>query len=143
MEAHRSTAFTAALPLDRRHQGGATGPAITSVALSASGQRLYLGLEDGVLEEHAIQASQGARASLAARKHAAKRVRRRCRLLDVAAAAAAAATAVGVRAQPAYTSLKKTGCSHFICVYRRSWASTTWPRWAAAAAAAALPCWFC
>lgn len=81
MEAHRRTAFTAALLLDRRQQQGGGAPAgamITSVALSASGQRLYLGLEDGVLEEHAIQASQGARASLAARKHAAKRVR--CRL---------------------------------------------------------------
>ena len=82
MDAHRRTAFTAALLLDRRQQQGGGGVSITGVALSRGGQRLYLGLEDGVLEEHAIHiAAQGARASLAARKHAAKRVRRRRRRL--------------------------------------------------------------
>ncbi|PRW44437.1 transforming growth factor-beta receptor-associated 1 isoform X1 [Chlorella sorokiniana] len=74
MDAHRRTAFTAALLLDRRQQQGGGGASITAVALSQGGQRLYLGLEDGVLEEHAIHIGpQGARASLAARKHAAKR----------------------------------------------------------------------
>ena len=82
MEAHRRTAFTATLVLDRRSQQGAAGAPITAVALGQGGQRLYLGLEDGVLEEHAIEAEpQGARASLSARKHAAKRVRRRRRRL--------------------------------------------------------------
>lgn len=84
MDAHRRTAFTAALLLDRR-QG-----TITGVALSQGGQRLYLGLEDGVLEEHAIHiAAQGARASLAARKHAAKRVRTAAACGDDAALAVA------------------------------------------------------
>ena len=67
------TAFTAALLLDRRQQGGAAP--ITAVAVDSSGQRLWLGLEDGVLEEHAILHSDlGVSASLAARKHACKKV---------------------------------------------------------------------
>ncbi|KAI3428666.1 hypothetical protein D9Q98_007489 [Chlorella vulgaris] len=66
------TAFTAALLLDRRH--AANTAAITAVAVDQAGCRLYLGLEDGVLEEHAIlHSSAGVRASLAARKHAAKK----------------------------------------------------------------------
>ena len=73
MEAHSRTAFTAALVLDRRQQAGA----ISAVGVDQAGRRLYLGLEDGVLEEHAIVRNElGARASLAARKHAAKKVRR-------------------------------------------------------------------
>lgn len=73
MEAHQRTAYTAALLLDRRQ--AASGAAITAVAVDPSGQRLFLGLEDGVLEEHAIlRAGDGVWASLAARKHAAKKV---------------------------------------------------------------------
>lgn len=78
------TAFTAALLLDRRH--AANTAAITAVAVDQAGCRLYLGLEDGVLEEHAIlHSSAGVRASLAARKHAAKKVRRRRALLNMQA----------------------------------------------------------
>lgn len=74
-ETHRRTAFTAALLLDRRQAPSSSAAAITGVAVDQASQRLFLGLEDGVLEEHAILTGpQGARASLAARKHAAKKV---------------------------------------------------------------------
>ena len=75
MDSHSRTAFTAALLLDRRQQH-ASSAAITAVGVDQAGQRLYLGLEDGLLEEHTIlRSSSGVRASLAARKHAAKKVR--------------------------------------------------------------------
>ena len=91
MEPHSRTAFTAALVLDRRQQSSAA--AITAVAVDQAGQRLYLGLEDGVLEEHAILRTEsgGVRASLAARKHATKKVRLRAAGGGAAVAAAAAA----------------------------------------------------
>ena len=75
MEAPRRTAFQAGLVLDRR-QAGQNVPAITAVAMEHAGRRLFLGLEDGWLEEHALlRGGAGVSASLAARKHAAKRVR--------------------------------------------------------------------
>ena len=75
METHARCAFTAALLLDRRQHAVGSGAPITAVALDPSGRRLYLGLEDGVLEEHAVTRSEaGVRAALAARKHAAKKV---------------------------------------------------------------------
>lgn len=141
MDAHRRTAFTAVLLLDRRQQQGGGGSPITGVALSRSGQRLYLGLEDGVLEEHAIQPdAQGARASLAARKHAAKRVRRRLQRRRCACASCCG------HAQW-LASICRVLCEHAgdatrSC--RQLWASITWPRWSAVAAAAAVPpCWCC
>jgi hypothetical protein len=99
MESHNRTAFTAALVLDRRQQASASS--ITAVGVDQAGQRLYLGLEDGVLEEHAILRSElDARASLAARKHAAKKVRRQA-AGGGPAAAGATATALGRQLQTA------------------------------------------
>ena len=96
MESHNRSAFTAALVLDRRQQASAS--AITAVEVDQAGQRLYLGLEDGVLEEHAILRSEmGARASLAARKHAAKKVLRQA--AGGGAVAAATATVLGRQLQ--------------------------------------------
>lgn len=72
MDSNSRTAFTATLLLDRRQANSA---AIAAVAVDRAGLRLYLGLEDGVLEEHAIvHSAPGPRSSLAARKHAAKKV---------------------------------------------------------------------
>lgn len=72
MEEHR-TAFTIRPLLDRRQAGGGGAP-IRALTVDASGSKLYLGLEDGVLEEHAL-AADAAAASLTARKHVSKRVR--------------------------------------------------------------------
>lgn len=75
METHARTAFTAALVLDRRQQAQDTS-ATSAVAIDSASQRLYVGLEDGVLEEYAlVHGAAGVRASLAARRHAAKKVR--------------------------------------------------------------------
>lgn len=74
-EHHVRTAFTAALVLDRRQQAQDTS-ATSAVAIDSTGQRLYVGLEDGVLEEHAlVRGTEGVRAALAARRHAARKVR--------------------------------------------------------------------
>ncbi|KAL4428207.1 hypothetical protein ABPG75_002296 [Micractinium tetrahymenae] len=73
IEPHARTAFTAALVLDRRQQGQDTS-ATSAVAIDSACQRLYVGLEDGVLEEHAlVRGAAGVRAALAARRHAAKK----------------------------------------------------------------------
>ncbi|KAL4433059.1 hypothetical protein ABPG77_006486 [Micractinium sp. CCAP 211/92] len=73
METHARTAFTAALVLDRRQQAQDTS-ATSAVAIDSASQRLYVGLEDGVLEEYAlVHGAAGVRASLAARRHAAKK----------------------------------------------------------------------
>ena len=50
---------------------------VRAVGVDQAGQRLYLGLEDGVLEEYAVlqQGSRGVQASLSARKHVCRKVR--------------------------------------------------------------------
>lgn len=58
--------------LDRRHQPGASP--IRAVAVDGSASKLYLGLEDGLLEEHTLVEAAGAvGCSLSARKHVSKR----------------------------------------------------------------------
>ena len=63
------TAFESWLVLDRR--GSAC---ISAIALDPPGRKLYLGLEDGYVEEHGIRERNGACTSLlAARKQVAKK----------------------------------------------------------------------
>ena len=68
------SAFHIRAVLDRRPAGGAP---IRAVAVDEAGQRLYLGMEDGLLEEHSLATAGGGGggASLTARKHVSKRVR--------------------------------------------------------------------
>ena len=51
---------------------------ISTVAVDNAGERMYLGLSDGQLEEYRIEVlQQGVRVSLGARKHVGKKVKMR------------------------------------------------------------------
>jgi hypothetical protein len=65
-------AFRAWLVHDRRNQPTA---AVTAVGMDQVGDRLFLGLEDGSIEEHRIvQDAQGTRSLLVARRQLSKKV---------------------------------------------------------------------
>ena len=65
--------FNATLILDRR------GSQITAVGIDHQGTRLFVGLEDGMLEEYDVTVDEnGARTSLTARKPITAKVRRPC-----------------------------------------------------------------
>ncbi|GAB4818896.1 hypothetical protein N2152v2_005942 [Parachlorella kessleri] len=80
------TAFKIWPVIDRRRQDGGPVQPIRSVAVDQGGSKLYLGLEDGLLEEHTLVKKAGTvAASLSARKHVSKK-----RILAVAPLGAAA-----------------------------------------------------
>lgn len=65
------TAFQLWPALDHR----STASRIASVAVTESGDTLYLGLSDGQVEEHSVTCTQhGVKTSLRARKHFGKKV---------------------------------------------------------------------
>jgi hypothetical protein len=69
------TAFKIWPVIDRRRQDGGAQQPIRAVGVDEAGSKLYLGLEDGLLEEHTLITEAGAvRASLSARKHVSKKV---------------------------------------------------------------------
>ena len=69
------TAFKIWPVIDRRRQEGGPVQPIRSVAVDQGGSKLYLGLEEGLLEEHTLVKKTGTvAASLSARKHVSKKV---------------------------------------------------------------------